>query len=338
LRRVLSRGGAGSARVPEGESQGEFVSWLCGIARNKYRNARRKHAVTRRQWLRGHGHTPLEALEGKEKPPDVQLAQDEIHQRVHAAIEGALTDFEAVLVDLVILKDFTVVEIASSTLLSVVVRSYEGKIGTKVKRATSFTLEGWAKLNTDLQALASTDNEAKIEVASAANDEFEISVEEPTVFAFEAARVDECLANVPPLQRQPPVKEPGNTEPNQSIRKLMEFDPARIPDLSEALQEIGPGAEPAILEVMKAGDKRVRERGAHLLKNLPHSPRASLPTPSDMLESADPVLRARAVRMLGEQGTDALPQLEVALKDEHPAVTFLAIDAVAPYRQHVIRS
>ena len=102
----------------QGESEDEFVSWVCGIARNKYRNARRMHEVTRRQWLSGHEQSTFESFASTQKPPDLQLAQDEMHRQVYAAIEDALTTFEAALVELVIFQDCTVAEIASACRVS----------------------------------------------------------------------------------------------------------------------------------------------------------------------------------------------------------------------------
>lgn len=217
-------------------------------------------------------------------------------------------------------------EVDPATLLSVVVRAYEGRIGIRVQRSEHFSLEAWAKLNRDVQDLADSSAEGEVTVSSSVEDEFAVSIVEPTVFAFEAATVDDFLANVPPSKRKVPVEAPGDTEPARSVRKLMEVGPERIPELEQALREIGPAVEPAILDVMEEGDEQTRRRGKVLLRNLPLSPGATTLAPGEMIRSGDPVLRARGVLLLDRQGTEALKELKPALADTHPAVRFLALD------------
>lgn len=97
----------------QGESDDDFVSWLCGIARNKYRNARRMYPVLHRQWTQGEGPGSSEMVEAREPRPDAQVAREEVCRLLSSAMNEVLTDFEATLVDLVILEGCKVTEIAS---------------------------------------------------------------------------------------------------------------------------------------------------------------------------------------------------------------------------------
>lgn len=209
--------------------------------------------------------------------------------------------------------------------LTVILRSYEGQIRARVKRKSDVTAEAWAELRSKLE---SAREGARVRVSSGAEDELVVQVEEPVVFAFEAARADEFLQNVPRTRRRDPVRENDGSDPETSIRALLEFDPERIPSLPQALLEIGPGVESAILNVMRTGDRKVRERGRTILKKVPDAVKSTGPTAEGSPEPDRPVLRAREILALQDQDASAIPKIKSALQDENPAVRFLAIEAL----------
>jgi len=210
--------------------------------------------------------------------------------------------------------------------LTVVIRAYEGKLRIGIERTSSMSAEAWADLQKALVETAEA--EAKLDLARETQEELELAVDVPFVFAFLAARADQYLASAPFSGLAQPTSVETEEEANRAIEMMMRWDPSTIPELKQALREFGPKATPAIERAIRRTDPVDRNRGIYMLRHVEPPVRITAADPRRLLESAEITDRLWGIRRLAEEGRGSIASIARAADDDAPAVRLMALETL----------
>lgn len=203
----------------------------------------------------------------------------------------------------------------------VVVRSFEGRIRYSLRRRSDYSLELWRSFTEELENADSDDELVEVRVAtgSSADSEVTIEVTEPVVFAYLVSPASELMtvASLDDATLVP--REQMRSDPRAAVEGLLDIGVTELPDATRSLREIGPGAEPALEDVMRSSGQTRRIEGARLFMKLP--PITSLTSPESPRRTD-----LRAILDAASRGPSGVVFLTDALGNDDSAARLLAAE------------